>query len=419
MTPTRRPLALAVSLALCGAAAAQERQGATLPLFGPGNYQRLATSDVWRSWNGGPTDAILRPGLKLMFFGELEGCPSGTEAPQGGPLQESFDGARWRQLAELTGLPPGRQGQRHRWAPAPDPRLCRGSAADDAPGELAFAQLNTDPDEGGLGLYSVSGPQTRFKAYGPGGQGRTGANADIQGSFVHFRQAWNGPDPFRPWAGGPESTLQLRSRQGVAQVQAGSARTPEGEVQVKQQLGMTVINPRCLRENRPGQRRLCQIQYLFNTAVYRSGVNDWSRVAWFQQASVMGDPAQGAMPVVHGPVGEAGRVAVDAGSQLPLYRSEGAASQHQPFADRLFDLRVRFRDLLAAQRVIVGRQLRRAPENLRAEELEAEFGPDWNRPEAWVLLDVNVGQEAYNRGSRETAAIGGQLRLLEISSLPR
>lgn len=419
MTHAPHRLAVAACVALSATAGAQQRAAATLQVFGPEHYARLAAADVWRSWNGGPSDAILRPGPKLMFFGELEGCPTGTEAPQGGPLQETDDGGGWRRLAELTGLAPGRADQRHRWEPAPLPRVCRGAASDAAPGEQAFAQLNTDPDEGGLGLYTVTGPQTRFQAYGPGGQGRSGANAHIQGSFVHFRQAWNSDQAFRPWAGGPESELQLRSRQGVAQAQAGSARTPEGELQVKQQLGMTVINPRCLRENRPGQKRLCQIQYLFNTAVYRSGVSDWSRVAWFQQASVMTDPAQGAMPVVRGPVGEAGRVALDAASRLPLYRSEGAASQHQPFADRVFDLRVRFRDLLAAQRVIVGRQLKRAPENLRAEELEAQFGPDWNRPDAWVLLSLNMGQEAYNRGGRETAAIGGQLRLLEISSLPR
>jgi hypothetical protein len=419
MKAALRPLALATWMAVSATAGAQDRAGGTLQVFGPGNYERLAAADVWRSWNGGPTDAILRPGLKLMFFGELAGCPSGVQGVQGGPVAHDDDGGRWRQLAERTGLAPGRPGQRHRWSPAPEPRQCREAATDAEPGEQAFAQLSTDPEDGGLGLFSTSGPQTRFQGFGPTGQGRTGANAFIQGSFVHFRQAWNSASAFRPWGAGTDSELQLRSRQGVAQVQTGSPRTAEGEIQVKQQLGMTVINPRCLRENRPGQTRLCQIQYLFNTAVYRSGVSDWSRVAWFQQASVMSDPAQGTMPVVHGPVGAAGAVALDAGSRLPLYRSEGAASQHQPFADKTFDLRVRFRDLLAAQRIIVGRQLKRSPENLRAEELEAEFGPDWNRPDAWVLLNVDMGQEAYNRGGRETASIGGRLRLLELSSLSR
>ena len=107
-------------------------------------------------------------------------------------------------------------------------------------------------------------------------------------------------------------------------------------VQAKQQMMATFLNRDCMNEltGKP-----CQIQYLFNTAIARSGVTDWSAVSWFQNGGVWFDAAQGGIPIVDGPIFASGKTTADAKSKLPLFVSQGSATQ------QLHDRRWSGRDL--------------------------------------------------------------------------
>jgi hypothetical protein len=269
-----------------------------------------------------------------------------------------------------------------------------------------------------VGLYTDAGPDEAghpavFGPYGSTGQGGSGANAHLEGTFVTFRQAWFSPQAPHPWRG-TGSEMQVMSLQGVSNVDIGASKASGADAaQAKQQIVVSVINPTCMQEAK-GSKRLCQFQYLFNTAVYRAGVSDWRTVDWFQQAGLMRDPAQGGLAVIHGPVAESGVVTRDQASGLPLYRSQGAASQHQVFGPLAFDIRIPFDYLVNAQRLIVGAATKQKPQAVSEAALAAEFGSAWQERSAWVLLSAQVAQEVHNPDEANRAFIGGVLKSLVV-----
>lgn len=406
MRGSGRNVAAAAALWLAGSAFADLR-GAPSYRYDGGLPDFVRSGKVYAVWNARDPKAVLAPGMKVLFFGSAEGCRADvTEGPVNGR-----GNPRLAQALQLTGVEVGPASMA--WSPSGATEQCdelaRGRAGD------SFVILEPSA-RGGVGLFTYTGRdadgrQPFFQPFAAAGQNATDANAHIAGTFVAMRFAWQGPERITPWASG---VLELRSVQSVvrAVVTPGGA----GEVvQAKQQVNLTVINRACFRAF-GGPGKLCQVQYLLNTAVMRAGVKDWDAEKWFRDASVWFDPAQGGMPIVHGPVPAAGKMAVDAASRLDLYSSAGAASQHAEFSDQTFVVRITQAQLHNALRVATAARLKRPAAAVGDAELAAEFGTRWNDAAEWSLLSVDVGQEVHNPTRERRAFIGGNFRLLQVGS---
>lgn len=374
-------------------------------LAAAGALDKVSGGDaLFAVWNPQDQQAALKPGLKIMFFGTAQGCQAGVQ----GPLAAVSD-ERLADVARLTGMAHGAAAPTLRWTPAGGSAGCSNEAQ--ARSGASAVYLNADDSAGGVGMLTTSGKQDDsgapfFGPYGRGGQNGAGTNAHIGGTFVNFRQAWSVADPLQPWIGGAVARVRSVQSMGAAQVDtAGEA------VQAKQQMMATFLNPTCLREN-SGQP--CQIQYLFNTAIVRSGVTDWSKVSWFQQGDVWFDPVQGGIPIVDGPIRASGAVTTDSKTGLPLFVSQGSATQHGSFSGRTFDVTISFEQLQHVLRIVAGRKLSVDPGSVSDTQVASVWGRAWNERNAWVLLTGHVGQEVYNPSSEHRVQIGGGFRSLYV-----
>ena len=355
---------------------------------------------VVAGWDTRDPRKMMSPGMKVVFFGQPgAGCAAGARDGDAAPVPGAA-GPSWTPDPATAACDPVA-----RFSPRRPAVALAGSAA--AP-ELELS-TPTGPD--------ASGRPGFFGPWGGQGQDGRGTNANIAGSFVIFRQAWNGPRPRHPWAGradGPPVDARLRSTQSVRVARVGADPGAGQAVQVKQQVMASFINTTCMRTI-GGPQHLCQLQYLLNTAVVRAGVADWSRVAWFAQGNVMFDPAQGGIPVVDGPIKAAGDETVDVRSGLGLFTSQGAATQHGEFAPLVFDARISFAQLQNALRIVAARADGVPASAVSARRMAETWGAAYADPSAWVLLSADVAQEAHNplAGARE-AVIEGAVRDLSV-----
>jgi hypothetical protein len=292
------------------------------------------------------------------------------------------------------------------WTPDPASDDCRraGRFAKERP----LVAIDTAARPPVVGLVTTTGPDAEgrpavFGPWGSGGQDGRGTNAGIEGTFVIFRQDWSGSTAHHPWAGRPARAARLRSIQSVSDASVGSGPQTAAAVQVKQQIVVTVMNTACRRA--PGHA--CQFQYLLNTAIYRAGVSDWAPIPWFANANVMFDPAQGGIPVIEAPVKEAGVDTADGRSRLSLFTSQGEATQHADFANKVFDVRVSFEQLQNALRAMQSKALGVPVDRIGPRELAQLWGPAFDDPAAWVLLSADVAQEAHNPDPSRHASISG------------
>ncbi|OYT85623.1 MAG: hypothetical protein CFE46_17955 [Burkholderiales bacterium PBB6] len=408
---------------ISAAVAAPPVAPARIDLLSSAYTSQMLTESVYTGFNPKASPTFFQPGVKLAFYGQSRGCPSSaTMATSAGAVLSSREAevGKGQPLAALTGLPAGEEARRRVWMPSPRSEGCAGLSADEA-GATPLLQVNATPGQTGLGLYTPSGPDARGRApqFGPfdaAGQNGHGANAYIAGAFAIWRQPASGPAVQPLWQGVDDEWV-IRSSQSVQQLSVDPTSTEDSLAQVKQQIVAVVLNPSCQAE-RHERPRACQLQYLFHTAIARSAVSDWAKVAWFQRGMVFFDPAQGGMPVVQGPIPPKGQGVNEAASGLALYRSEGGATGHAPFDARAFEVRVPFKAFLLAQRAAVARQLKKAAANVRDDELVEVFGSQWNQPQAWVLLSTSVAQETYNRDPARAAVIGGAVRSLVLSVEP-
>ncbi len=176
---------------------------------------------------------------------------------------------------------------------------------------------------------------------------------------------------------------------------------------------MTLINPACFHAlSKSG--KACQVQYLFNLAIVRSGVTDWSKVDWFNTASLQIDPAQGGMPYINGPVGANGQATRDATRKYDLYTSAGEESAHGAFSDRAFRVRISFGQFENTICLATAKVVKRSPDAVSPDDIAQNFGPAWNDPTAWKLLSAEVGQEIYNENPDSEAHIGGNVEEIGI-----
>ncbi len=372
----------------------------------------LTSGKVYAVWNARDPQKVLAPGLKVLFFGQPKGCRAGaTEGPTAGK-----GNPRLVRAEELTGVKPDPDAWS--WSPSSDTPDCE-SGARKKVGD-SFVLISRHKAKGGIGLFTYTGKDAGgqdpfFQQFEAGGQNGQGANAFINGTFLVFRFGWQGEGRIMPWAGERDSAdpaLVFRSIQSVvrAVVTPGSSREP---VQAKQQMTFTVINRACFRAI-GGPGKLCQVQYLMNTAVYRAGVANWDSEKWFKDATVWFDPAQGGMPIVHGPVPANGQTARDAASRVDLYKSLGEPSQHGEFDDKAFAVSVTFAQLKNALRVATAARLKRPVPEIGDAALSAEFGARWSDPNEWALLSIDFSQEVHNPSRDRRAFIGGNLTELSV-----
>jgi hypothetical protein len=373
-------------------------------LAAEGAVDRLSGgSKLFAAWNPNDPNSALKPGMKVMFFGSAQGCAPGTQGPLVG-LSDS----RLTKIAALTSLPHAAAPQGLRWTPAAA-AACDSEVQGRDGASAVF--LNADDSAGAVGMLTTSGKQDDGKApffgpFGAGGQNGAGTNAYITGTFVNLRQAWSGADPLQPWTG--SAVARVRSVQSLGAVQLDTAGPA---VQAKQQMMATFLNTACQRAL-SGQP--CQVQYLFNTAIARSGVSDWSQVSWFKNGDVWFDPAQGGIPIVDGPVHASGQMTTDSKTRLPLFVSQGSATQHAAFSGRAFDVTIGFDQLQNVLRIVASRKLGVELANLTEAQIAQVWGSAWNDRNAWVTLSGHVGQEVYNPSADHRVQIGGGFKSLYV-----
>jgi hypothetical protein len=342
--------------------------------------------------------------MKVMFFGAAQGCQAGTQGPLTG-LSDS----RLAAVAGLTKLPHSAALPTLRWTPSGAASGC--DAQSHGREGASAVYLNADDSAGAVGMLTTSGKQDDgetpfFGPYGAGGQNGKGTNAHITGTFVGFRQAWGAADPLQPWTGA--AVARVRSVQSLGAIQLDTAGPA---VQAKQQMMATFLNTTCSR-NVSGQP--CQVQYLFNTAIARSGVSNWSQVSWFKNGDVWFDPAQGGIPIVDGPIYSSGQMTTDSKTRLPLFVSQGSATQHAAFSGRTFDVTIGFDQLQNVLRIVAARKLGVALSSLTATQIAQVWGPAWNDRKAWVVLSGQIGQEVYNPSAEHKVQIGGGFNSLYV-----
>jgi hypothetical protein len=401
-----------MAMALAGGASAQPGAAKGFHLF-PGSVAELARQGAFAAWNANIPVQVLTPGLKVLFFGQAKGCQAGAAngpAVGGTPLH-------FQTAYSVTGIALADPPLGQRWTPSGQTSQCD-AAARGRSGE-SFAHVNGDARAGGIGMYTgvgAVGPVATpfFGPYGSGGRNGTGNNAGLQGTFVSVVFNWRRADSVFPWASArPDDAAlaEFSSVQSVAAVSTGAVGGPpsDGVVQVKQQFIVAMINRHCATLA-DGVKRRCQLQYVFNIAVFRAGVDDWSQVAWFQRGGVWVDPAQGGMPVVRGPIGPKGVATLDAGTGLELFMSQGEPSQHALFAPKAFSSHVSFAQLKNAIRISAATLSGRKAAGLGARDIARYFGPRWDDANEWAVSSVNVSQEAHNPGPQQQAWIGGHVR---------
>jgi hypothetical protein len=379
----------------------------------------LQRNEVYAGWNPVDPALALKPGMKVGFYGRAEGCAEGAKnGPVTSEPASAFDGAM-----ALTGVlldpSPG-----HRWTPLADTEQCDPSIRTRLGG--SFVHVNEDPVHGGIGLFTHTGQDRNgkasfFRQFGPGGKNNSGANANIEGTFVSFRFDWQAGQAAHPWAGtsAPASkrTAEIRTVQGISAESVGSGDASQAHqvVQVKQGMIIAVLNPDCLR-NFTSHIKACIFQYAFNTAIFRLGVSDWSGEDWFKSAGIFLDPAQGNIAVIHGPIGRSGETTRDGASGLALFTSLGEPTAHEVAADRSYDLQITFDQFENALRIVAATRLSKSAMAVTAPDMDTVFGGKWADPDQWVLASVSLGQEVYNPSPDSPVYIGGAIRKISIAA---
>ena len=109
-----------------------------------------------------------------------------------------------------------------------------------------------------------------------------------------------------------------------------------------------------------------------------------------------------------------GSITSDTKTKLPLFVSQGTATQHGAFSNRTFDVTIGFEQLANVLRIVAGRKLGIEWSAVTDAQLTSIWGSGWNRRDDWVLLSGHVGQEVYNPNSDQKVQIGGGFKSLFV-----
>ncbi len=374
--------------------------------------QKAVGGTVYSAWNPKGSNALYAPGMKVNFFGRGSGCDAGAGD---GPVDIGDDRVL-PTVAAATGVATTNS-TLWRYAPSGGFSLCSQEARSLQGPNMVL--INPQTGTGGVALYTRTGPDTGvpslLRPYDVNGQNGGGANAYINGTFVTFRQDWRSAPRF-PWLADQQvgiPSARIVATQGVAAMEVGTTVIADQPVQAKQQVSVNFISPTCMAGG-ASAKRPCQLQYVFNTAIERAGVDDWTAVSWFQNGKVWFDPAQGGTPIVDVPVATNGSTVVDGDSGLGLYVSRGNATQHGAFSSRDFDMRISFEQLANVLRIVAGRKNGVAPSVVSDAQMAELWGSDWNQRNAWALLSVGQAQEVHNPLAERNALIGGSFQRLYV-----
>ncbi len=155
---------------------------------------------------------------------------------------------------------------------------------------------------------------------------------------------------------------------------------------------------------------------MFDIDLVREPGLDWATQSWASYARLMFDPAQGGLPVIEGPLLEAGEPTTTPGPQgVALWRSQGAPTQHGTFGGHRFEARISFRQLMAGLRLVAQRATgQQGP--VDQDTMSRLFGPRWNSPQDWTIIGLNVGQEVHGAGGQSVGFIGGAVEHLSVGT---
>ena len=396
------------------------------PVFSltPDKFLVSRESHLFAAWNPNHGSRLLTSGPKVVFFGTGAGCSADTA---NGPVENKV--TRYiKNARRLTGVALGSDVRTNSWTPSAETPDCNQAVSD--PYGDSFVLIRSNKKGGSIGLYTATGPtsgndqESFFMPIGDKGRGGRGLNRNIEATFVSYRFDWQRDSVIRPWAtmdaDDVGSDLKLATTQSVRTFSVGqgdAGQKTAGPFQAKQQLMMTVINPHCFRQMR-AKRRLCQVQYLFNLAVYRSGVSDWQQFTLSAHPGVFLDPAQGRLPIVRGFLGGDGRRAGVTSNGAAMYTSTGAVTQHDKFEELSFNVTISFSQFKQALVEAVAKQSGRATNDIVPEDIAEHYGARWSAPSEWVLLSIHAGQEVYNPRMDIPVFIGGNIRSLTVSKAP-
>lgn len=364
------------------------------------------------SWNPVGGD-MLKPGLKVNFFGRAPSCETGVA---NGPVQElpAAPEDAWRRAVALG---EGGDGFVADWQPSGQTAACASEARDaQGPGRVVL-----DARAGAVGLYTASAAKAGageplMLPYDAAGQDGKGTNAFNTSSFVTFRMDWR-QTPQRPWLSnalpGQAGVARIHTRQAIGTLVANAPTGHTQPVQSKQFLAVGFINNACAAGGMSASRP-CQVKYLFPLAIAQAGISDWSRVGWFTSGRVWFDPVQGGMPIVEGAPPARGEALHDVETGAALFTSAGSPARHGAFADKAFDMRISFDQLRTVLRIVAGRQAKVPASQVTPEQLAATWGSAWADPAQWSLLTVAVAQEVHNPYADGEARAGGAFSALYV-----
>ena len=164
--------------------------------------QAAAGGSTYSAWNPTGSPELFAAGLKVNFFGRGSGCDLNAS---NGPVGQGSD-AILPVVANATGVSVSAP---WRWAPSGGFAPCS-TEAQSRQGPNMVTLNPASSAGGGVGLYTRTGPDAEgqtslLRPFDATGQNGSGANADINGTFVTFRQDWR-RSPRYPWLGaGPSA----------------------------------------------------------------------------------------------------------------------------------------------------------------------------------------------------------------------
>ena len=361
-------------------------------------------------WNPVGSSSFFAPGMKVSFFGDPQGCATLTKT--GTVVNSSAS-----ELSYVTGkVGVSLTTPELSWVPSGNSSGCSGVSDRTGP---AAVYLNASASTGGLSMYTSAGPRSDgksdfFQQFQSTGQDGNGTNANIVGTYLAFRQNWRSNPTVQPFLGSSQ-TARVLVHQAVSGTTLGAA---SGTLAQAQQLvSLHLINNTCRTEGITTGRP-CQMNYLFNTAIMRNNVSDWSTVSWAQNVRVWYDAAQGGIPIIEGQLKAKGTASTDSENGLPMFTSQGYATQHGTFGPRSFDVRISMAQLTNALRILTGRALGIAPSAVTNDQLATMWSADLNNPSAWVAESGTAAQEISSADRSRPVEIAGYVRQLYVGPAP-
>ena len=330
------------------------------------------------AWNPKTTN-VTGPGMHILMFGTpVASCPSHSQGPM-----SSFSDA-----VLTSGGYPGPASavpadMRFESTPMP---ACSSAAAKDHGPEIAFF----DGSQAWLYTASLGNPSDLLLPFSSTGQNGQGANAHIIVSSVNYRLP-NPGSTIHPWALNGRARLATLTQ--VVSIRAQDAQT-------KQLMTIYLINTACAVSN---PTRLCQIYYQFAQVLAESDVPDWAHPpSAFQVANFFLDATQNNLPIVDvALIPEAGKTVTTGNLALPLFTSRGQGTQHASFAPMQFDVEIDFSQFENAIRIASALTLGQSVGTGTAcPQCVQVFGPLWNDPGSWVLLQLASHQEIYDASGK-------------------